>query len=122
MTLKAHFGKKSVDLLKIKSTEDYQVLNGYKKEERESAAKEIVEKFTHHEIMPLIINFSFLCFDLKNYEFIRKGSSDFLAELMKAYVDKYDGVRLAEVFDRKNIRSLQEFKFSPGTVETVIPQ
>lgn len=104
--------KIAVDLLTI-TNEDYGTLLDKRSQTvREATAKNIVKKFKHDEILNVIKHLSTICFDLKKAFFIRAGSGSFLAELIKAYVDKYDGRQLAHIFNSKGKDGLRDFKFS----------
>lgn len=118
MKLFAKLGKKTpVDLMTITTADHYQALNRYRKSDRELAAKKMVEKYTNHEIILGIKSLSLLCFEIHGPLFIRQGDSHFLADVIRAYVDKYDGPHLAATFDKNDISSLTGFKFSQASVE-----
>lgn len=117
MPLIAQFGEQSIDLITIKTVVDFRGLNRYSQEERKIAAKKMVKELSDQSIMQVIIRLTPLCFEAKGSKFIREGASDFLANVILAYVKKHDGKRLAKAFNKNNILSLADFKFSDQAVK-----
>ena len=115
MALKIKFGRfwaKSIDILEV-TRDTYGRLDIKPKHERERVAQYMVKKFTHESMLQAINHLSIICFDLKKALFIRKGSSSFLADVIKAYVDKYDGERFAQTYLDEGKDGLYQFEFSP---------
>lgn len=117
MPIITHLGGKSIDLMTIKTGGDFLKLNRYSQKIRQVAAKKMITELSDQDIMQVIIKLTPLCFDTKGKMFIRGGTSDFLADVILAYVKKHDGSRLAKTFNRDNISSLTDFKFSKQSVE-----
>ncbi len=118
MKLIVKFGESiSVDLMMIKTIDFYQALNTYSKQEREFAAQDMMKKYSKHHIMQGITSLFRLFFQINGPLFTPKIFGNFLADMIRAYVDQYDGAALAAAFDKNNIFSLRTFKFSQHSVE-----
>ena len=78
----------SVDLLVITAETYGPLLDRRKITEREKAAKNMVKKIGHDDILKAINHLSTICFDLKGAEFIRKGTGSFLADFINVLIEK----------------------------------
>jgi len=72
----------------------------------------MLENFSNEQALLAIEHLSQLCFDVHKAIFIRQGSTSFLADLIRAYVDKYDGERFVRTYHEEGREGLRHFKFS----------
>ena len=120
MPIVARFGsfwrRTSVDLLAI-TKDDYGTLDKRPPATRDKAAKNMIKRCTSEQLLLAVEHLSTICFGIKGAEFIRKGNGSFLAGLIKAYVDKNDGVQLARAYNIAGEEGLRSFKFSQPSTE-----
>ena len=78
--------------------ENYLRLNRLPKATRMNAVAVLMKKFSDKEILDLIERLSIFCFDHHGPEFIRKANSGFLIDIIRTYVDRYDGQPFTETY------------------------
>ncbi len=110
--------KKSIDLLQI-TAGNYSALDKLPKLDKDRAIKTMVKKLPHSQIMVAIEHLSAVCFDVKKELFIRQGSSSFLADLIKAYIDSHDGVQFAQAYLEHGEEGLIGFRFTPPSTDVL---
>ncbi len=111
MPLMISFGQVSIDLLEI-SVENYRQLDTQPKIAREQAVKFMLDTFSNTSMLQAIEHLSQVCFDVHHALFIRRGPSSFLADILKAHIDKHDGDRFVRTYHEEGKDGLRHFKFS----------
>lgn len=102
---------KNIDLCHLNSV-GFKLLDAQDQPARVDAAKLIVSRISEEVILEAITHLSKICFDLHGSAFIRAGSRSFLADILKAYVEKHDGHTLARAYYSRDVEALHNFKFS----------
>ncbi|KTC65516.1 Uncharacterised protein (plasmid) [Legionella adelaidensis] len=101
------------------TAENYWDISAKPKIERENIAKLLVESLTEQDFLLVVSHLSDVCFTVCGPLFIRQGASNFLADLIKRYVDTYDGEKIAELFNLEGPQGLGKYTFSQRTVALV---
>lgn len=102
--------QKTIDLAEIDAA-GFKQLNTLRVDRRATFVAYILKKFSDKEILELVEKLSVICFDINGPGFIRNGSTNFLADIIRAYVDKHDGKGFAKAYHEEQT-SLRSFKFS----------
>lgn len=123
MTLVVKYGKfcccqKTIDLTEI-SGDDYRRLTELSLDRRTKIIAYILKHFSDKQVLELVGRLTVICFDTAGPLFIRKGRTNFLADVIQAYVDKHDGKNFAKAWHVEPA-SLKSFKFSPQSTAVFI--
>ena len=105
------FWRKRIDLSQI-SLDKYSLLNALPKTTRIKMVTSMVKKFSDEEILDIIKNLADICFDQEGALFIRKGRSSFLADIIKTYVDRYDGQQFTDTYNGLGEVGVGDYKCS----------
>ncbi len=88
------------------------MLNFLSSGERARIVTSMLENFSDEDILKVVKNLSIQCFEIMGAYFFRKGATSFLADIIKAYVEQYDGVRFVQAYHDQESEGLRNFKFS----------
>ncbi len=107
--LNIKIGQQDFDLYAISNASQYNELDAQPKEARKKAAQYLVGFMDPAELNEVIAHLAGQCFEARGPRFIREGAESFLGDILKAYVNKYDGPALVAAYQG---RQMDGFKFT----------
>jgi hypothetical protein len=111
--LNVKIGPKEFDLYQISNATTYNQLDALPKKDRQNAAQYLAGFMHPEELRKVISHLAKQCFTVRGAAFVSEGAESFLGDILKAYVNKYDGPTMVQAYLEQR---LDRYKFSEQSI------